>query len=337
MTVDWVCLDVGETLVDETRVWATWAAELGFTPLTFGAVLGATIVRGDDPRSVFDALGVPDWRSHDAAVDAAYVGFRESDLYPDALAGTPLAVREQAPMLLTAPASLDSRTEAELRRVLSPGRIVYILGGTAAISPAVARRVREDGYRVVRLGGPNRFATAVAIAGNLGPPNDILLATGDDPADALSAGPAAAELGGVVVLTDGRRLPAETAAYLASEGAVAQFALGGPSAAADPSATPLVGADRYATSVVVAERFFTRPTIVGFANGFAFADALSGSVDIGAKGGPLILVAPDVLPGSVTTYLYSIAPTVTTGIVYGGTSVIPASEIDRIAEVLNGR
>jgi len=84
MTVDWVCLDVGETLVDETRVWATWAAELGFTPLTFGAVLGATIVRGDDPRSVFDALGVPDWRSHDAAVDAAYVGFRESDLYPDA-------------------------------------------------------------------------------------------------------------------------------------------------------------------------------------------------------------------------------------------------------------
>jgi HAD superfamily hydrolase (TIGR01549 family) len=84
MTIEWVALDVGETLVDETRVWAVWAAELGFTQLTFAAALGATIARGEDHRNVFDMLGVRDWRSHDAAVDAAYRGFRESDLYPDA-------------------------------------------------------------------------------------------------------------------------------------------------------------------------------------------------------------------------------------------------------------
>ena len=131
------------------------------------------------------------------------------------------------------------------------------------------------------------------------------------------------------MLTDGERLPPETAAYLGSEVGVADFALGGPAAAADPSATPLVGADRYATSVAVAERFFPSPTIVGFANGYAFADALSGSVDISEKGGPLILLAPDALPRERHHYLESIEATVTIGIVYGGTAVVSTSSPTR--------
>jgi HAD superfamily hydrolase (TIGR01549 family) len=82
--IEWVCLDVGETLIDETRVWSAWAIELGFTPLTFAAALGVTITRGMDHRTVFDLLGVPDWRSHQAAVEERYGGFQEEDLYPDA-------------------------------------------------------------------------------------------------------------------------------------------------------------------------------------------------------------------------------------------------------------
>jgi HAD superfamily hydrolase (TIGR01549 family) len=83
--IDWVVLDVGETLIDETRVWGAWAAELGITPLTFAAALGVAIVRGRDHRSVFDMLGVPDWRRHGPAVEARYGGFTGEDLYPDAL------------------------------------------------------------------------------------------------------------------------------------------------------------------------------------------------------------------------------------------------------------
>ena len=128
------------------------------------------------------------------------------------------------------------------------------------------------------------------------------------------------------MLSDGDRLPPETAAYLASERGIAQFALGGPAAGADPAATPLVGADRYATSVVVAERFFTKPAIVGFANGFAFADALSGAAsDISEEGRP-----PDPRrPGRTARerppphHWCSIAATLRSGIVYGGTLVIP--------------
>ncbi len=83
--IDWVVLDVGETLIDETRVWTAWAQELGITPLTFSAALGAAIAGGQDHRAVFDLLGVPDWHRHGPAVEARFGGFQAVDLYPDAL------------------------------------------------------------------------------------------------------------------------------------------------------------------------------------------------------------------------------------------------------------
>jgi len=83
----WVCLDVGETLIDETRAWSLWADTLGISRLTFMAALGAVIAGGGEQRDVFPLLGVKDWRSHIPAVEAAYGGFRQGDLYPDALSG----------------------------------------------------------------------------------------------------------------------------------------------------------------------------------------------------------------------------------------------------------
>ena len=52
----WVVLDVGETLIDETRVWSTWADELGVPRLTFLAALGAVIERGGEHVDVFTML-----------------------------------------------------------------------------------------------------------------------------------------------------------------------------------------------------------------------------------------------------------------------------------------
>jgi HAD superfamily hydrolase (TIGR01549 family) len=81
----WVILDVGETLIDETRIWSTWADELEIPRLTFLAAMGAAIARGDDFRVVFDVVGVPDWRERASAVELRHGGFSEADLYPDAL------------------------------------------------------------------------------------------------------------------------------------------------------------------------------------------------------------------------------------------------------------
>lgn len=79
-----VVFDVGEVLVDETRVWATWADIVGVSPLTFAAVLGAAIVQGLDYADAFDELAPNlEWRSFEDEHERRYGGFRHEDLYPD--------------------------------------------------------------------------------------------------------------------------------------------------------------------------------------------------------------------------------------------------------------
>jgi HAD superfamily hydrolase (TIGR01549 family) len=83
----WVVLDVGETLIDETRIWSIWADVLGVPAMTMMAAFGAVIERGDEHYDVFGALGLTetDWRQRIPEVEAAYGGFRREDLYPDAV------------------------------------------------------------------------------------------------------------------------------------------------------------------------------------------------------------------------------------------------------------
>lgn len=81
----WVCLDVGETLVDETRVWSTWADVLGVPRFTFMAAIGGAIARGADFGEAFDVVGATDWQAREPEVRRAYAGFAAHDLYPDAL------------------------------------------------------------------------------------------------------------------------------------------------------------------------------------------------------------------------------------------------------------
>jgi HAD superfamily hydrolase (TIGR01549 family) len=81
----WVCLDVGETLIDETRVWTIWADVLGVPAMTFLTAFGAVVDRGLDHGAVFDLFGVPDRWAFGTEVERRYGGFQPQDLYPDAL------------------------------------------------------------------------------------------------------------------------------------------------------------------------------------------------------------------------------------------------------------
>jgi len=147
------------------------------------------------------------------------------------------------------------------------------------------------------------------------------LATGINFPDALAAGPAAAHVGGVVLLTDGTTLPASVSAYLSAHpGKV--YAIGGPAIIADPPAAALVGADRYATAVAVATQFFTAPTTIGVASGVTFADALAGGGMLAHAGGPLTLSDPNVLSAPTSGYLSANQSTLTTTSLFGGTAAL---------------
>ena len=172
-----------------------------------------------------------------------------------------------------------------------------------AISTDVVRTLRARGFAVERLGGADRFATAVRVADELGSPSDVLLASGRNFPDAVTAGAAAAEVGGVVLLTDDDRPAAATRDYLARVGAGDRWAIGGPAADAHPGATALVGRDRYQTATKVAGAFFERPAWVGLARGDDFPDSLAGGALLGQRSGPIRLAAPTELPGATRTYL----------------------------------
>lgn len=80
-----VAFDIGEVLIDESRVWSCWADVLGVTPLTFAAVLGAAIAQGADHREVFAHVAPNvDWHAFVEEHERRYGGFQPGDLYADA-------------------------------------------------------------------------------------------------------------------------------------------------------------------------------------------------------------------------------------------------------------
>lgn len=220
--------------------------------------------------------------------------------------------------------------------MLPDGATVYLLGGTAALSEQVEDDVEALGFRVVRYGGANRFATATIIASDgLGDPSTLLLADGSAFPDAVAAGAAAGANGGAVILTGAAPLPQETQDYLAANPTAARFAVGGPAAQAVPGATPLVGATRVETAVGVAREFFDDPSVVGIATSEDFPDALAGGALIGQRGGPLLL-SGQTLEQVVVDYLRSEADSIDEALLFGGTARLPQGVEDAVEAAIRG-
>jgi hypothetical protein len=238
--------------------------------------------------------------------------------------------------LLSDSGALSGATEAELLRALPDGATVWLLGGTAALAEAVADRVTAVGLTPMRIGGANRFETAVAIAREgLSDPATLLLADGGGFADAVAAGAAGAHVGGAVLLTSGSTMAPATDDYLDSRPGTTTYAVGGPAAAADPSATPLSGATRFETAITVADEFFAAPRVIGVATGRAFPDALAGGAHVGGRGGPLLLSEQAVLPATVAAYLDEHAASIATAYLYGGEAALSAAVEQSVEDAIS--
>ncbi len=253
-----------------------------------------------------------------------------SQSFPDGLAGTPLAVDKDGPLLLTDQAALRSDVLTEVQRVLPPNGTVYVLGGTGALGDPVATALDGAGFDVERLAGPDRYATAVAIADEVGSPTQVLLATGLNFPDALSAGVAAGHVGGVVLFTQGNTQAAATQTWLSTHPLVPRVVVGGTATGTAPGATELVGADRFETATKVAAHFFGAPEQVGLASGVAFPDALSGGAHIARLGGPILLSNPGSLPAATTNWLRARRSSTVTVHVFGGTGALVADVDNQI-------
>lgn len=122
--------------------------------------------------------------------------------WPDAVSVAGLAATLQLPVLL---ATRDAVPPATLRALVDL-RVdhVTLVGGTGALSTDVEQQLRAEGYRVDRIAGATRYETSLRLAEATAqalpadPPTWV--ATGHTWPDALTAGPAAARVQGVVLL-----------------------------------------------------------------------------------------------------------------------------------------
>lgn len=140
----------------------------------------------------------------------------DSSGFADILAAGGMAADLGVPVLFTQPDGLSGATE----RYLGDAGIerVWVLGGTGAVPDAVLARLHARGIQAERIAGPNRAATAVALADRRGfdqqnPAQSVILAEGQG-ADAWASGlPAAgysARNDAPILLTAGETLPGET-------------------------------------------------------------------------------------------------------------------------------
>jgi putative cell wall-binding protein len=282
------------------------------------------------------ATSVQASKAHWSDGGAASVVLSRSDDFADALGGSALASAKRGPLLLTPPDSLNTLTSAEITRVLgttNPGAIVYLLGGTGALSTNVENAVKALGYQTVRLAGSTRYDTSLAIANEISPtPQLILAATGKNFPDALAAGAAAGEwtsLGypGVVILTNDSALPAATKTYLNNNPQADLAGIGGQAVtalSAYPDAISIVGSTRYQTASYVAQVFFGGTRYAGIATGTDWPDALSGGALLGTLGGPLLLTngKGSTLDGNTTWALSNVSAAISNPLIFGGTGVV---------------
>lgn len=149
--------------------------------------------------------------------------FARGDLFPDALALGPVAAGAQGPILLVKPTSVPASVAGAVDTLNIA--IGYVVGDTTAVS-ANAQATLDDLIAAnaglgptIRLAGPNRYDTAIAVI-NAGLDHNWIdldtlgVATGMNFPDALGGGSAMGYYGSPVILTGPTSVPGSVNTFL---------------------------------------------------------------------------------------------------------------------------
>lgn len=259
--------------------------------------------------------------------------------YPDALSAGPIAAQQGGAMLMVGPTTIPASVRTELQR-LAPERIV-IVGGTGAVSAAVEADLRQyvegDASRVTRVSGADRYVVSRSLigqsfAGQTG--MTLFIATGRNYPDALAAGPAAAALGGAVLLVNGSATTIDTPTRQLIDALQPSeiIIVGGSGVVSNGIASSLVarygqnnvfrvpGTDRYMGAANLNTAVFGESTLAFVATGTSFADALAGGVLAGQLSAPLYLTLPQCIP--TVTHEAMNATRSSFAVIFGGTGAV---------------
>ncbi|MCS5735037.1 cell wall-binding repeat-containing protein [Herbiconiux daphne] len=186
-----------------------------------------------------------------------------------------------------------------------PGAGVGCGGSDRLFASGVLDDADDDGRIVDRVSGADRFEVAVNISKLAYPQTAdvVFVATGANYPDALSAGPAAAKLGGPLLLTttdsllpqvedEIERLDPDQIVVVGGVNSIAP-AVFDKLKAIQPDTVRIGGADRYEASRNLADFAFgeSGASTAYVATGVNFPDALSAGPAAATRGGPVVLVA----------------------------------------------
>ncbi|WP_422123973.1 SpoIID/LytB domain-containing protein [Planococcus sp. X10-3] len=253
------------------------------------------------------------------------------DIPADALAGTVLAHKFSAPLLLTRNNSLPATVESFVKDKVNPGAKVYLLGGKSAISASLEKNLRDRGFDVERLSGENRTDTSIAIAKEVGSTGGkAMIASGSaNSSDALSASAYAASKQIPIIIHFGKSVTAQTTDYFTQSGTKTISLIGGTAAIPALVQTELQknftverisGKTRVDTSIAVNEQLPLTGENIVIGNAYQFIDSLAGSVLAAKTGSPIILLHPDA--DKMPTSFFEALPVKKQAYFLGGSKVI---------------
>ena len=276
------------------------------------------------------------------ALDGTFTSSRTAALasgasFPDALAAGTLGF----PVLLTEPDGLPPVTTTALDALRDRGvSDVVVIGGTNAVSATVEAQVRDRGFRVRRFAGPDRYATAAAVAteapaGTISGAAAAMVVSGESFPDALAAGAVAAGAGLPLLLARYDGVPDSTRAELDRRGTRRVLLIGGVGVLPRPVAdaletrygqvTRVAGDERYETASDLAEFAFSSlgfpPEEVVLASALRFPDGVAAGAFAGRLRAP-ILLADDHLPNRSSNVISTRNRTMVRVWVVGGTSAV---------------
>ncbi len=274
------------------------------------------------------------------AWDDIVVSYDQNGDRADALGASALSGAVDGPILITRPDALPASIKAEITRLGATD--AYVVGGTVAVSSAVMSELDMMlSGTVKRLSGPNRYVTANIMASEviwlMGDDYDgtVLVATGENYADATGGAPLAAGFGWPVLLAnpnedivlmpyeaEGAAILGGTAAVSSEVEAALQFEFGA------KNAVRLAGDNRYETSAEVAVYGVEnglRWDGVGITTGSSFPDALTGGALLGRQGSVMLLTPSTSLSAPAANLLSANKMGIDTVYYFGGTVAVSDS------------
>ena len=302
------------------------------------------------------------YQTASAIATAAYPGTVQTVIlatgnnFPDALAGSVLANKLNAPILLVR-SSVDESTEAfsYIKNHLTPNGNVYLLGAQGIINQEFSNTLDSQGFIVKQIGGSDRYETSelIAQAENVPAGTPVVITSGQNFPDALSISSFAANKGWPILLASRDSLSDTVESFITNDKPAKVYIVGGPgvlsdkvktevgSLAGDAGITYFTGSDRFETEINIAKVFAANPDHIYIASGQNFPDALTGSTLAAQTGSPIILVDPgsSVLPSPLVSYLQSLpasqgnnVPEITP---LGGASAVPDSLVAGMQSILS--